>query len=67
MELPTPALADLDNLLSRLGGEEALSASARAHGAFRRARKVKTATALLRLVLMYALLWSTRHQTPQFP
>jgi hypothetical protein len=53
MELPTPALADLDNLLSRLGGEEALSASARAHGAFRRAREVKTATALLRLVLMY--------------
>jgi hypothetical protein len=53
MELPTPALADLDTLLSRLGGEEAVTASARAHGAFSRAREVKTAIDLLRLVLMY--------------
>jgi Transposase DDE domain len=53
MELPTPALADLDDLLSRLGGEEALVASARAHGAFRRARAVKSAIDLLRLALMY--------------
>src|SRR2546423_9449598 len=53
MELPTPALADLDTLLSRLGGEEAVTASARAHGAFSRAREVKTAIDLLRLVLRY--------------
>jgi hypothetical protein len=48
-----PALADLEGLLLRLGGEEALTASARAHGAFTRAREVKTAIDLLRLVLTY--------------
>lgn len=52
-ERPTPALTDLDELLSRLGGTEALTASARAHGAFTRAREVKTAIDLLRLVLTY--------------
>src|ERR1700755_101590 len=52
-ELPTPALTDLDKLISRLGGTEALRASARPHGAFRRAREVKTAIDLLRLVLTY--------------
>ena len=52
-ELPTPALTELDKLISRLGGTEALTASARAHGAFRRAREVKTAIDLLRLVLTY--------------
>jgi hypothetical protein len=52
-ELPIPALADLDELVSRLGGEAALTASARAHGAFSRVREVKTAVDLLRLVLTY--------------
>src|SRR5438270_3042489 len=52
-ERPTPALTDLDELLSRLGGKEALTASARAHGAFTRTREVKTAIDLLRLVLTY--------------
>ena len=52
-ERPTPALADLDELLSRLGDKEELTASARAHGAFTRAREVKTAIDLLRLALTY--------------
>jgi hypothetical protein len=50
---PIPALADFDELVLRLGGAAALSASARAHGAFTRAREVKTAIDLLRLVLTY--------------
>jgi len=53
MDLPAPALADLDDILTRLGGEEALVASAYAHGAFSRAREVKTAIDLLRLARMY--------------
>lgn len=40
-------------LLDRLGGAEALAASARAHKAFRRRRQVKSASDLLRLCLMY--------------
>lgn len=40
-------------LVARLGGEAALSASARRHGAFIRARRIKSAVDLLRMALMY--------------
>lgn len=40
-------------LVARLGGETALAASARLHGAFFRARRVKSAVDLLRMALMY--------------
>jgi hypothetical protein len=45
--------ADWAGMVARLGGEEALTASARAHGAFRRVREVQSASDLLRLALMY--------------
>lgn len=41
------------HIVVRLGGAEALAKSAREHGAFIRARGVKSAEDLLRLVLMY--------------
>jgi IS4 transposase len=41
------------HIVVRLGGAEALAKSAREHGAFIRARGVKSADDLLRLVLMY--------------
>ena len=51
-ELVQPdALADL---LSRLGGPETIDALARRHGAFHRARHIKSAADLLRLMLAYA-------------
>lgn len=40
-------------MLARLGGSQALAASARRHGAFQRAREVKSAEDLLRLALAY--------------
>ncbi|WP_395016925.1 transposase [Dongia sp.] len=40
-------------LVARLGGEAALAASAREHGAFLRARRLKSAVDLLRMALMY--------------
>lgn len=40
-------------LVARLGGEAALAASARLHGAFFRARRVRSAVDLLRMALMY--------------
>jgi Transposase DDE domain len=40
-------------LVARLGGEAALAASARLHGAFFRARRVRSAVDLLRLALTY--------------
>jgi hypothetical protein len=40
-------------MLARLGGSDALAASARRHGAFQRAREVKSAEDLLRLALAY--------------
>jgi hypothetical protein len=42
-------------LVARLGGADALSASAREHKAFLRSRKIKTAADLLQLLIMYAL------------
>jgi hypothetical protein len=44
-----------DGILAQLGGAEALEASARQFGAFQRARKVKSATDLLQLVMVYAV------------
>jgi hypothetical protein len=44
-----------DGMVAQLGGSEALEASARQFGAFQRARKVKSATDLLRLVMSYAV------------
>jgi len=44
---------DFAHLIASLGGDEALAASARATGAFLRARGVKSPSDLLRLVLMY--------------
>lgn len=44
---------DFEQLVASLGGKEVLAASARAHGAFLRAREVKSASDLLRLVLLY--------------
>jgi hypothetical protein len=41
------------HLLARLGGEKAIASSAREHGAFVRARGVKSAVDVLRLALMY--------------
>jgi hypothetical protein len=40
-------------LVARLGGEAALAESARQHGAFYRARRIKSAVDLLRMALMY--------------
>jgi hypothetical protein len=40
-------------IVARLGGEAALAASAREHGAFLRARRLKSAVDLLRMALMY--------------
>src|SRR5688572_14640500 len=40
-------------LIARLGGEAALSASARKHGAFYRARRIRNPVDLLRMALMY--------------
>ena len=51
------SLVDLDGwdeVVSRLGGEAALSASAFAHGALVRKREVRSAGALLRLAMLYA-------------
>jgi hypothetical protein len=45
--------ADWAAIVARLGGEKELTASARAHGAFARAREVQSASDLLRLALMY--------------
>jgi DDE family transposase len=45
--------AEWPALVLRLGGAEALAASAREHAAFQRARGVKSATDVLRLALMY--------------
>jgi len=42
-----------EDMVARLGGAEALAASARQYGAFQRSRKVKSAVDLLRLVLAY--------------
>ena len=44
----------LAGLLSRLGGPETIDALARRHGAFHRARHIKSAADLLRLMLAYA-------------
>lgn len=41
--------------MARLGGAEALAASAREHKAFLRSRKIKSAADLLRLLLIYAI------------
>jgi hypothetical protein len=40
-------------ILARLGGAEAIAASARHHGAFQRSRGIKSAEDLLRLILAY--------------
>jgi hypothetical protein len=40
-------------IVTRLGGAEAITASARNHGAFQRSRCVKSAEDLLRLILAY--------------
>jgi hypothetical protein len=45
--------ADWLELVAKLGGEAALAASARKHGAFLRARRLKSAVDLLRMALMY--------------
>ena len=42
-----------NDIVTRLGGAEAIAASARHHGAFQRAREVKSAEDLLRLILAY--------------
>ncbi|MFO1057462.1 MAG: hypothetical protein U1E53_10910 [Dongiaceae bacterium] len=44
-----------DGIVAQLGGGEALEASARQYGAFQRARKIKSAADLLRLVMSYAV------------
>lgn len=41
------------DIVARLGGDDAIAASARDHGAFRRSRGVKSAVDLLRLILAY--------------
>jgi hypothetical protein len=46
-------LNEWSQILLRLGGEEALASSAREHGAFTRARGIKSAADLLRLALLY--------------
>jgi hypothetical protein len=53
MEADALDSADWAAIVTRLGGEEGLAASARAHGAFARAREVRSASDLLRLALMY--------------
>jgi IS4 transposase len=46
-------LNEWSQIVLRLGGEEALASSAREHGAFTRARGIKSAADLLRLALLY--------------
>jgi hypothetical protein len=46
---------DWQSIVERLGGADALAASARATGAFQRAREVRSAVDLLRLILAYSL------------
>ena len=46
---------DWQDIVDRLGGAEALQASARSTGAFQRARVVANASDLLRLILRYCL------------
>ncbi len=53
MEPQSSDSLDIDHLIACLGGDEELSASARATRAFLRAREIKTARDLLRLTLMY--------------
>jgi len=53
MDLRSSDSPDFERLIASLGGDEALVASARATGAFLRARAVKSPRDLLRLVLMY--------------
>ena len=48
------ALETYAGLVSRLGGPEAIDVLARRHGAFHRARHIKSAVDLLRLMLAYA-------------
>ena len=48
-----PLLEAWPDLVARLGGAEAIDASARHHGAFQRARNVKSPQDLLRLLLAY--------------
>src|SRR5271156_114801 len=53
----SPDSPDLDtfaDLVARLGGADAIDALARRHGAFHRARHIKSAADLLRLILAYA-------------
>jgi hypothetical protein len=45
--------SDWLRILARLGGQEALAMSARAHGAFLRARGIRSAADVLRLAFMY--------------
>lgn len=53
MEHPRLELQDWSHIERRLGGADALSASAREHKALRRRRGIKDAPTLLRLALMY--------------
>lgn len=48
------SIETFEGIVSRLGGAEAVDALARRHGAFHRARHVKSAVDLLRLILAYA-------------
>lgn len=54
MGIDSPHARIGDLLVARLGGAEALEASARLHGAFQRARKIKSAVDLLGLLMSYA-------------
>jgi hypothetical protein len=51
--IDTPQSGVWADMMIRLGGVEAIDASARRHGAFQRARAVKTPQDLLRLMLAY--------------
>ena len=51
--LDSPQWDAWTGVVTRLGGSDAIAASARVHGAFQRARGVKSASDLLRLVLAY--------------
>jgi hypothetical protein len=53
MQLTQLDSADWSRIVARLGGEEALALSAREHGAFIRARGVKSAVDVLRFALAY--------------
>jgi hypothetical protein len=50
----SPDLNTFADLVARLGGADAIDALARRHGAFHRARHIKSAADLLRLILAYA-------------